>query len=328
MAGRETDPKTRALPLLTRRTQPGAASYRARQPKLTADEVAYNDDFYRRRLQSLQAVDDMIDQIMGKLASRPDVLANTYFFYTSDNGFHISQHRLPPGKRGNLEEDVNVPFIARGPGIERGAIATFPTSHTDFVPTLFQLAGIAQHSDFDGVPMALRGKAGAKNEHVNLEYWGAGEVEGQIWGNRAGTLGGGTFKALRLVGRDYDFSYSVWCTGEHELYDMTSDRDQMHNLYGTNATASGFAVGTLTARLDALVLTLKNCKGASCRQPWKTLFPRGEVSSLGEAMDARYDGFFGGQERVSFSECLDGYILAAEGALGPTSYARCSSRKW
>lgn len=29
-----------------------------------------------------------------------------------------------------------------------------------------------------------------------------------------------TYKALRLIGNDYDLSYTVWCTNEHELYDL------------------------------------------------------------------------------------------------------------
>jgi len=29
-----------------------------------------------------------------------------------------------------------------------------------------------------------------------------------------------TYKGLRLIGDDYDLAYMVWCTNEHELYDM------------------------------------------------------------------------------------------------------------
>jgi N-acetylglucosamine-6-sulfatase len=30
-----------------------------------------------------------------------------------------------------------------------------------------------------------------------------------------------TYKALRVIGQNYNLYYSVWCTNEHELYDMT-----------------------------------------------------------------------------------------------------------
>lgn len=145
------------------------------------------DTFYRRRLQSLQAVDDLIEDIMAKLESHPDVLANTFLFYTSDNGYHIGQHRLPPGKTCGIEEDVNIPFIARGPGIAAGHVGRFPTSHTDLVPTIFELAGIPQRDEFDGEPMPLKGqrqcKTSTRSEHINIEFWGAGIVEGTAFEN-------------------------------------------------------------------------------------------------------------------------------------------------
>ena len=144
--------------------------------------VAANDDFYRARIQSLQAVDDLIDQIMDWMNAHPDVLKNTYIIYTTDNGFHIGQHRLPPGKTCNVEEDYNIPFFVRGPGVAKGKTVSYPTTHTDIVPTLFELAGIPLHDDFDGEPIPVTTKmqrqAPRKTEHVNLEFWGTGLFEG------------------------------------------------------------------------------------------------------------------------------------------------------
>ena len=187
----------------------------------------------------------MVKSVISKLEAHPDVLANTYLFYTSDNGYHIGQHRLPPGKTCNKEEDINIPFLARGPGIAAGEVATFPTSHTDLVPTFFELAGIPLHEDFDGEPIPLTKKRQnsrkPKHEHVNVEFWGEGLAEGTVYDNlgmqssnpraraleitdikaqTAGQFDKNTYKTVRVVGDDYDFSYSVWCTNEHELYDI------------------------------------------------------------------------------------------------------------
>lgn len=30
-----------------------------------------------------------------------------------------------------------------------------------------------------------------------------------------------TYKTVRLIGPGYNLMYAVWCTNEHELYDMT-----------------------------------------------------------------------------------------------------------
>ncbi len=29
-----------------------------------------------------------------------------------------------------------------------------------------------------------------------------------------------TYKSLRVIGEDYDLAYTVWCSNEHELYEM------------------------------------------------------------------------------------------------------------
>jgi N-acetylglucosamine-6-sulfatase len=43
-------------------------------------------------------------------------LENTYFIYTSDNGFNMGNHRLGD-KRHLYEADIRVPFVVVGPGI-------------------------------------------------------------------------------------------------------------------------------------------------------------------------------------------------------------------
>lgn len=160
--------------------------------------VDYHDDFYRKRIQALQAVDELVDSIVQRLEAGPaDVLANTYLIYTSDNGFHIGQHRLSPGKTCSIEEDINVPFVIRGPGIPAGAKWELPTSHTDIVPTLFELAGIPLQDEFDGVPMPVtetaqqseNSNAARKSEHVNVEFWGDAIAEGDYPGTGSGISG-------------------------------------------------------------------------------------------------------------------------------------------
>jgi N-acetylglucosamine-6-sulfatase len=118
-----------------------------------------------------------------RLEQHPDVLANTYIIYTSDNGYHIGQHRLPPGKTCPIEEDINVPFVIRGPGVGKGKEVTDPTSHTDIVPTIFRLAGIDLQDDFDGMPMpVIQALRSSRQEHINIEFWGANIPEGSYRG--------------------------------------------------------------------------------------------------------------------------------------------------
>jgi N-acetylglucosamine-6-sulfatase len=61
-------------------------------PILNDTVIEYNDEFQRSRLRSLQSVDEMIEKLIAMLDER-GLLDNTYVFFTTDNGYHISQHR-------------------------------------------------------------------------------------------------------------------------------------------------------------------------------------------------------------------------------------------
>lgn len=61
-------------------------------PMLNDTVIAYNDEFQRARLRALQSVDEMVENLVTMLETK-GLLETTYIFYTTDNGFHISQHR-------------------------------------------------------------------------------------------------------------------------------------------------------------------------------------------------------------------------------------------
>lgn len=197
--------------------------------QLSDEEVEYGDEWYCLRLRALQAVDDMVGELFAKLEAA-NLFDNTYIIFTSDNGFHISQHRLSPGKTCGYEEDINVPFIVRGPGISQGdTFAEAVSSHVDLLPTIFELAGIEQRSDFDGRPIALteeefRSQTMPKVEHANVEMWRDNNASFKAVSALEESGAHNTYKSVRLIGQDYSLYYSVWCTNEHELYDMSVSR--------------------------------------------------------------------------------------------------------
>lgn len=179
--------------------------------------VKENDNYYRRRLQALQAVDDLVDGTVARLKHH-NLLDNTYIIYTSDNGFHISQHRLTPGKRCPYEEDVNVPLVIRGPGVPHGKTVDFVTSHLDIAPTIVNWAGATGPADFDGSVIPKNGETVSQEpwEHVQIEHWGmVSDKKNVPLSNRVNT-----YKAARVIGPKYNLYYSVWCDGDHEVYDM------------------------------------------------------------------------------------------------------------
>ncbi|OJJ50209.1 hypothetical protein ASPZODRAFT_139525 [Penicilliopsis zonata CBS 506.65] len=297
--------------------------------KQNESNVEYNDYFYRSRLRALQAVDELVDGLFARLHQH-NLLDNTYVVYSSDNGYHIGQHRMQPGKSCGYEEDINVPLIIRGPGVAENASTDVVTTHTDLAPTFLQLLGIPLRVDFDGAaipltPREIEAALETRQEHVNVEYWGFAAGEG-IYDFDLSAYNN-TYKALRITGKGYNLYYAVWCNNEHELYDMNEERSianpiktdphQMHNLLLDKEEATilmHHPIPKLVARLDALLLVLKSCKGASCVEPWRALHPRGGVDTLADALSARYDRFYElEQPRVRFNECERGFLLHSEG---------------
>lgn len=203
---------------------PSSVNWIAGLEKLNDTVIAYNDEYQRLRLRSLMAVDEVVGAVVARLEDA-GVMDNTYFIYTTDNGFHISQHRLHPGKMCGLETDINVPLVIRGPGIEAGGVIINPSTHTDLAPTIMQLAGNAiDDKQFDGTPMAL-GIEGEQQslrlEHAAIEFWGIGLGESK-YASDEGPLEymNNTYKGLRIEAEEYGFYYSVWCNNARELYDM------------------------------------------------------------------------------------------------------------
>ncbi|KAI1772928.1 Arylsulphatase [Hypoxylon cercidicola] len=301
--------------------EPSGANWIHKLPRQNSTNVYYNDHFYRQRLRALQAVDELVEGLVERL-ERHGVLDDTYVVYSSDNGFHIGQHRLQPGKSCGYEEDVNVPLIVRGPGVAEGyAVDGVVTTHADLAPTFFDLLGIPQRSDFDGAAIPVTREAveeardaGTRREHAGIEYWGFAMGEGIYNRN---FLEHNTYKAIRLSGPGYNLYYSVWCNNEHELYDMDTDPGQLHNLLTSSAPvqAAGHPADKVAARLDALLLVLKTCAAETCRQPWRQIHPDGSVQSLGDALAPRYDGYYEDRRaaRVAYSYCANGFVEDAEG---------------
>lgn len=203
---------------------PSSVNWIADLERLNDTVIEYNDEYQRLRLRSLMSVDEMVGDVVRRLEAE-GVLDNTYIIYTTDNGFHISQHRLHPGKMCGLETDINVPLIIRGPGISAGTTRTAPSTHTDLAPTIMQLAGNKiSDKKFDGTPMDLgmpNSIPSIRSEHVAVEFWGIGLGESKYASDRGSReYQNNTYKGLRIESEEYGFYYSVWCNNEKELYDM------------------------------------------------------------------------------------------------------------
>lgn len=71
------------------------------------------------------------------------LLDNTYFIFTSDNGYHLGHHGMKHHKFTPYEEDVRVPLFIRGPGLAAGRRTDYQATMVDLPATILALAGAA-----------------------------------------------------------------------------------------------------------------------------------------------------------------------------------------
>lgn len=215
----------------------------ARLPLLTPEQIRAIDHEHRTRLQSLLAVDEAIDRIIQALAER-DELENTYIFFTSDNGYHLGQHRMPNGKDTPYEEDIRVPLVVRGPGVPRGVSLDHLVLNIDFAPTLAELAGATAAELIDGRTFApLLRPDPPRGESWRRDF--LVEIYRPI---------GVEIRALRTQ----EWVYVEYSPGARELYDLRADPYQLESLHRVAPAAQ---LAELSARLRQLAI----CARDSCR---------------------------------------------------------------
>lgn len=212
---------------------------------LSAADTRRIDRVHRDRLRAMLGVDDMVGALVDAL-TRAGELDDTYIFFTSDNGFHLGQHRLRPGKTTPFEEDIRVPMVVRGPGVPAGGVADALASTVDLAPTFAELGGAAVPPTAEGrslVPL-LRGHDVAWRDAVLVEFYHPSYSPHSP----------PTYAVLR-TGR---YAYVEYETGERQLYDLWDDPAETRNL----AASAGPG---LTAALSARLTLLRACSGPGCR---------------------------------------------------------------
>ena len=225
---------------------------------LTQADIDTIDVRYRDRLRALQAVDEMVAEIVTTLEDT-GTLSKTYIFFTSDNGYLLGQHRQTD-KGIPYEEAITVPLLVRGPGITAGRSIGQLASNIDLAPTIAALAGASVPRFVSGrslVPLLQGSQPSAWRNATISQYYregngGSGELSTAAVLDQPGAP---SFLALRTENR----SYVEYVTGERELYDLANDPHQLRNL----ASVSDYAaeVDRFHTWLDAF----RACRGRACR---------------------------------------------------------------
>ncbi|CAI4223479.1 unnamed protein product [Auanema sp. JU1783] len=141
-----------------------------RTGKMDPVHVAFTDILHRRRLQTLQSVDEGVHQLFSVLREFNQV-SNTYAFYTSDHGYHLGQFGLIKGKNMPYEFDIRVPYFVRGPGVPRNITVRHPVANIDLFPTILSIGGAKVPNDTDGRNLLELLKLIKDEKSANVEPW-------------------------------------------------------------------------------------------------------------------------------------------------------------
>jgi N-acetylglucosamine-6-sulfatase len=246
------------------------------KPLLNRRQQLQMDHLYRKRLQSMLAVKELIEQLLTTLRGSGQ-LDNSYIFFASDNGFHLGEHRLHAGKLTAYEEDIKVPLYVRGPGVPARTVREEMVGNVDLAPTFAELAHATVPDFVDGrslVPLLhggprpepWRGAFLVEQEEVHfgrgkaerprqvLEPLDLQEEEMANAPPHQGPRGVPAYNALRTT----THTYVAYSTGEHELYDLHADPHELTNIAATADKA-------LLASLDSWLEAFRKCHGADCR---------------------------------------------------------------
>jgi arylsulfatase A-like enzyme len=190
-------------------------------------------------LATIQSVDDNVGRLLSFLDAN-GLAKNTVVIYTSDQGFFLGDHGLFD-KRFMYEEALRMPFLIRWPGvIKAGTRSDAIALNVDFAPTFLQAAGLPVPADMQGrslLPVfSGRTPADWRSSMYYRYYHDPGDHNTRAhYGVRTGTH--------KLI--------YFWKKDQWELFDLTTDPFELHNLYGEPGHEQ------LTATLKAELLRLK-----------------------------------------------------------------------
>ena len=177
---------------------------------LTEERIEAIDQLRRRQIQSLNALDQVVESVITRLEQAGE-LDNTFVVYLSDNGFFWGEHRRQRGKGYAWEESILVPFAVRYPLLFPEARQdNHLVSNIDLAPTFYQLAGLDAPAGMDGLSLIplLRGSPVWRDRLV-IENW----------------VRFGPYIAVRTE----RYLYVEWESERPELYDMEDDPYQLVN---------------------------------------------------------------------------------------------------
>ena len=245
-------------------------------PALSETDMARIDGDFRKRAQTVLAVDRMIADLQEAVAAIGEE-KNTYFVFSSDNGYHMGEHRLMPGKMTAYDMDIRVPLIVTGPGVPAGRTVEEITENIDLHSTFTELTGAKAAANVDGhslVPL-LHGQQGTEWRTLALVEHRGRQREANANDPDAPARRSGNPPTYAAI-RSRTSLYVEYADGVKEYHDLTNDPHEVRNTFSSLPIKE-------QVWLRATLAAVKSCQGSQgCWGPRKIALAPNRRQLLGE----------------------------------------------
>ncbi|MEO0963741.1 MAG: sulfatase-like hydrolase/transferase [Planctomycetota bacterium] len=207
-----------------------------------------------RRMQAVYyAMIERVDEQVGRIVQAIEdqgLLGDTVVLFASDHGDFAGQYGLPEKWDTTFSDCLtHVPCVIAGGGLPSGRCVASLTEHTDLAVTLLGLLGLEPDWHIHGGDLRplLSGEIDAVRDAVFAEGGHEAAMRDRFDGTPRQDGKQRTYQQCpeamaraRMV-RTADHKLVVRETGDHELYDLTTDRWEMNNRFGDPALAAAQA---------------------------------------------------------------------------------------
>jgi choline-sulfatase len=191
-----------------------------------------------------------LDRNIGRVLDYLDktgLAENTIVIYASDQGFYLGEHGWFD-KRFMYEQSMRMPFMMRYPKvIKPNTIVDDLVVNIDFAPTLLNMAGIDIPADMQGksvLPLATQGKKPKDwRKAVYYHYYEYPDAHRVL-------------PHLGIRTERYKLIYFQADKPFWELFDLKTDKDELHNIYNDPKKAA--LIVDLKKQLKALAAQYKD----------------------------------------------------------------------
>lgn len=204
----------------------------------------------------IAAEDEAVGDLLAWLKRR-GLFDRALIIVTADHGEAFGEHKLANHGFGTYQDQVHVPLVIKFPGQTSPQTVTELVSHVDILPTVLATLGISAPDHLQGISLANGGAVAGR------------AVISESFPNRPGTEPNTRFDRIERTIRSGNLKLIVSDKGRRELFDLSQDPSELHNLTARNLPEARPLDDALRKWIGAIPARAKQATPASQQQIYR-----------------------------------------------------------